>query len=137
MSHLNAFLMLLGRLLIAAIFILSGASKLMDWEGTSAYMASKGMTMIPFFLVSAAFVEIVLGLGVLLGIMTRISALILFLFLIPTTLIFHNFWSVELIVKKLQIIHFMKNMGIMGGLLYVIANGAGKYSFDSLFFKKD
>jgi putative oxidoreductase len=127
MKGLCSIGMLLGRICISAIFILAAIGKIMDYEGTSQYMASKGLTMIPIFLYGAAIVELIGGLMVLIGFKTRIGAVILLLFLIPTTLIFHDFWNVsEALARQLQMIIFMKNLAIFGGLLYIVCAGPGR-----------
>lgn len=125
-----SFLMVLGRICLSVIFLLSGIGKFMDPAGLSLYMASKGMPMIPFFLYTAALIEILGGVCLLLGIKTRIAALVLFLYLIPVTVIFHAFWDSPPAEVAAQMGNFLKNLAIMGGLLYAIANGAGKCSID-------
>lgn len=108
-----------GRILLSAIFIISGLSKIIDWNSTAAFMASKGMPAVPLLLAGAIAVELLGGLSLLLGYRTRWGALALFLFLIPTTLIFHNFWAMEGMERMNQMQHFLKNLTIMGGLLVV------------------
>lgn len=126
-----ATLLLIGRLCIAAIFILAGVGKFINFDQTAAYMASKGMTMIPLFLFGAAMVEILGGLSLALGYKTRVGASILLLFLIPTTIIFHDFWNVSGADYATQQINFLKNLAIFGGLLYVLAVGAGACAWDA------
>jgi putative oxidoreductase len=120
----------LGRIGLAGIFLLAGIGKFLGWEETAHLMASKVFNFIPFFLVSAAVVEIVGGLLLIIGYKARIAAAVLFLFLAPTTLIFHNFWDFAGAERSLQLIHFLKNIAILGGLLYVIGFGAGSLSVD-------
>jgi putative oxidoreductase len=112
------------------IFLVSGMGKIGGWEQTASYMASKGMPMIPFFLVASIIFEIAGGLSVLLGLKARVGALALIVFLVPTTLIFHNFWALSGMDRQMQMIMFMKNLAIMGGLLLVINFGAGPLSID-------
>jgi putative oxidoreductase len=121
---------LAGRILISAIFILSGVMKFMDWDATAGYMASKGLPFIPVLLPLAAILEIVAGALVLSGAAGRWAALALFLFLVPTTLIFHNFWAYEGMDQQLQLQNFFKNLAIMGGLALIVAFGAGPVSVD-------
>ncbi len=129
--------MLLGRICLSAIFILAGVGKFMDYEGTAVYMASKGFTMIPLFLYAAAIVEIVGGLSLLLGVKIRWGAILLLLYLICITVIFHDFWNVaEPMARKMQMINFMKNLAIFGGLLYVVSCGAGGWACDACCRKK-
>jgi putative oxidoreductase len=76
-------------------------------------------------------VEILGGLAVLAGFYSRFTAWILFLYLIPTTFLFHNFWAFQGADRIDPLIHFEKNLAIMGGLLLLAAFGAGPYSIDS------
>src|SRR5262245_16314398 len=82
-----------ARILLSQIFLISGIMKIVDWAGTEAQMASRGMFWIPFFHVAAMLTELICGLSLLLGYKARVGALLLFLFLIPVTLTFHNFWT--------------------------------------------
>lgn len=120
----------IGRVLLSLIFLLSGFSKITGWDQTAAYMASKGMFAVPFFLTAAIVFEIAGGLSVLLGFKARLGAAALVVFLIPTTLIFHNFWAYEGMERQMQMIMFLKNLSIMGGLLVVVGQGAGACSLD-------
>src|SRR5256885_487719 len=86
---------LAGRVLLSAIFVLSGLTKLTNWSGTESQMASHGMPAASVLLLGAIVVEMGGGLALLLGCQTRAAAAALFLFLIPTTLIFHNFWAYQ------------------------------------------
>lgn len=124
---------LVGRALLSSIFILSGWGKITGFSGTAAYMASKGMPMPDVLLVPTIIIELGGGLMLLLGWKARWAALAIFLFVIPTTLIFHAFWAVDAAQVQNQMINFMKNLAIMGGMLYVVAYGSGPCSLD----KKD
>ena len=119
-------LLVAGRVLMSLIFLESAYGKITGFAGTSAFMESKGMPLVPLLLAGAIAVELLGGLSLLLGILPRWGALALFLFLIPTTLIFHNFWGVEDAERAMQQIQFMKNLTIMGGLLVVVSAGAGQ-----------
>jgi putative oxidoreductase len=122
---------LAGRILLAAIFILSGLTKPSDWQGTSAYMAAHGIPLIPILLPLAVVVEIAGGLAIVFGAKSRTAAMLLFLYLIPTTLIFHNFWSFQGQEYVNQMHHFLKNLAIMGGLALIVGLGPGGMSVDS------
>ncbi len=122
---------LAGRFFLSAIFLTSGLAKIGGWEQNAAYMASKGMPMIPLFLVGAIVLEVLGGISVLLGFKVRIGAAALIAFLIPASLIFHNFWTLEGAQQQMQMIMFMKNLTIMGGLLLVVGFGAGPLSLDA------
>jgi len=125
------YLELTGRILICLIFLIAGIGKLMDWSGTAEYMASKGMTAIPFFQTMAVLFELGAGTCVLLGWHTRWAALALIVFLIPTTLIFHNFWAMEGAQRMDNMHHFLKNLAIMGAMCKLAADGAGRFSLDA------
>jgi putative oxidoreductase len=130
MQKLERFAPLLGRILLAQIFLLSGLNKIGAWEQTAGYMASKNMPLVPFFLVAAILFEVGGGLSVALGYKARLGAAALVVFLIPTTLIFHNFWALQGMEQQVQMIMFMKNLAILGGLLLVIGFGPGPLSLD-------
>lgn len=121
---------LLGRLLISPIFLFSGITKIAMYSHIVGFSAAKGIPMPGVAIALAAAVEISGGLAVLLGFQARAAAWLLFLYLIPATLIFHNFWASSGAEHQEQMLNFMKNVTIMGGLLILAANGAGGYSVD-------
>ena len=134
MAWLCSIFLLIGRLGLAAIFLFSGISKFVYYDATIDYMASRDLPMLQVLLVVAALAEIIGALSLIFGFKTRFGALLLIVFLIPTTLLFHNFWEVpEVTAKNIQMIMFMKNLAIIGGLFYVLAVGAGKLSLDRCF----
>ncbi len=120
-----------GRILLALIFVISGFGKITGFEGAVGYIASKGLPLPQLGAVLAIVVELGAGILLVIGWQARWAATVLFLFLIPTTLIFHNFWSVEAAHRPMQTIQFMKNLCIMGGMLYIMAFGAGPFSVDN------
>jgi putative oxidoreductase len=122
---------LLGRICLAVIFLLSGFGKIMDPSGTQGYMAAKGMPMIPFLFVVAIVFELVGGLSVLLGIKANWGATMLIVFTLTAGIIFHNFWAVPEAEMRGQMVHFLKNIAIIGGLMFVAAFGPGPLSFDA------
>jgi putative oxidoreductase len=121
---------LVARILISAIFLVSGFAKLTDPAGAVGYMNMAGVPYADTLVYVAGLAEILGGLSLLVGFMTRIGALGLFLFLIPTTLYFHAFWNMTGADAKMQMVNFMKNLAIMGGLLAIYAWGPGRYSID-------
>lgn len=121
---------LVGRILLGTIFVMAGVQKLMDWSATAAYMESQGLPAITVLLGLAAATEILGGLSIITGTFARAGALALFLFLIPTTVVFHDFWSLEGQAQQTQMTNFLKNLSIMGGLLLMIGVGAGRVSVD-------
>lgn len=122
---------LAGRILLALLFIDSGWGKIGGFEGTVGYIASKGLPLPQLAAAGAIAVELAGGILLIVGWQARWAATALFLFLVPTTLIFHNFWSVDAAQQGMQQIQFMKNLSIMGGMLYVMAFGAGAFSLDN------
>lgn len=122
---------LVGRILLAAIFVLSGLNKLGDFAGTAAMMSSVGLPMSELLLVATILIEVVGGLMVVIGWQARYAATALFLFMIPVTIVFHNPWAaVDGAAAQQQMIHFLKNLAIAGGLLNLIAFGPGAYSLE-------
>ncbi len=129
-NALQNFSALAGRILLASIFVLSGFNKITGFAGTAGYMASKGLPMTEVLLVLTILVELGGGLMLIVGYRARLAAAVIFLFIIPVTLVFHNFWAVPAAETQMQMIQFMKNLAIMGGMLCIAAFGAGRYSLD-------
>jgi len=123
MNTFSPWLMLVGRLLISFMFIMSGLQKVGNIEGTAGYIASVGL---PGFLVyPTILVEVLGGLAVLVGYQTRIAALLLAGFSILAAVFFH--FQPD---NQMQMISFMKNITIAGGFLFLVAQGAGRFSVD-------
>ncbi|QJR16116.1 DoxX family protein [Usitatibacter palustris] len=127
---LTNFAALVGRSLLALLFIVSGFGKITGFAATAGYMTSKGMPFAEVLLVGAIVVELLGGLLLVAGFKARWAALAIFLFLIPTTLIFHNPAGLAAQAAQDQTIHFMKNLSIMGGMLMVVIFGPGAWSLD-------
>jgi putative oxidoreductase len=125
MEWLKAFISLVGRILLVLIFLQSGIGKIGNFGGTAQYMTKYGMPNITFFLLGAIFFELVGSLTVILGYFTRFGALLLIIFLIPTTLIFHTNFA-----DRVQVIMFMKNVSMFGGCLLLLSAGPGRLSLD-------
>jgi putative oxidoreductase len=121
---------LIGRILIAAIFIVSGIAKLTDSAGSAGYMTAAGIPNAESLVIIAGIAELVGGLAIVFGFLGRLAALGLIVFMIPTTLIFHGFWMFEGAEMKTQMVNFMKNLAIIGGLALLYAQGPGLYSLD-------
>jgi len=129
MEWLKGFGILIGRILVVLIFFKSGIGKIENFEGTAQVMASHGIAPYTnFFLIGAIFFELAGSITVILGYFARFGALLLLLFLIPTTLIFHDVFA-----DPKMMVEFMKNVGIFGGLLVLLAVGAGRFSLDYFF----
>jgi putative oxidoreductase len=115
---------LAGRILLATIFLASGASKIAGYAGTAAYMQSQGVpgALLPLVILTEAGG----GLLIVLGLWTRLAALGLAGFSVLTALIFHAQFG-----DQIQMIMFMKNLAIAGGFLVLAAKGAGALSLDA------
>lgn len=123
----SPYLTLIGRILLGLIFLMSAINKIADPQGTQQYMTMMGMTwMTTLFYLGAVVFELAGSLSLLLGYRAKVGGWLLLLFMVPTTLIFHTNFA-----DQNQMIHFLKNLSIMGGLLYVARYGAGRYSIDA------
>jgi putative oxidoreductase len=131
MNTLNRYGPLTGRILIALIFLMAGLGKITGFEHTVGYIASKGLPLPQLAAVGAILVELGGGIMLVLGWNTRLVAAAIFVFTAMTALFFHNFWAVSPDQAQNQMIHFMKNVSMMGGLLYVVVHGAGALSLDA------
>jgi putative oxidoreductase len=116
----------IGRVLLATIFVISGIGKLAAPAATIGYIASTGLPFAPLALAIAIAVELGGGLLLALGVRVRLVAAGLAVFSIVTGLAFHN-----AVGDQNQMIHLLKNFAMAGGLLQVVAFGAGAYSFDN------
>lgn len=124
MKFIENYSSLAGRLLISAIFLTAGISKISGYEGTQGYMEAMGVpgVLLPLVIIT----EILGALAIIVGYKTRITAFLLAGFSIISALLFHaNFGD------QMQSILFMKNFAIAGGFLFLVANGAGYVSFDN------
>jgi len=121
---------LIGRILIAYMFVPSGFGKLMGFAGTAGYIASKGVPLPEVCAAIAVFAELGLGLLLLVGWQTRWVALGLAIFVAVITPIFHNYWAVPEAQMAMQKLNFTKNLAILGGLLAFASFGAGRLSID-------
>ena len=124
MDKVQEFAAPLGRLLISFMFVMSGISKIGGYEGTQGYMEAMGVPgmLLPLVILT----EVGLGLAVIVGYKTRIAALGLAGFCILAAILFHANFS-----DQMQMIMFMKNIGLAGGFLLLVAHGAGAYSLDN------
>ncbi|WP_114391549.1 DoxX family protein [Oleisolibacter albus] len=123
-----------GRVLLAAIFLSSGLSKLTGWDGSLAYVAAAGLPLPPALLLAAAIVtELGGGLALVAGFQTRAAALVLAGFSVVTAVLFHNYWAVaDAQMATVQSIMFWKNLAMAGGFLQVAAFGPGAVALDTL-----
>lgn len=144
MFFLKKILMNFGRMSFAMIFILSGINKIIQWNDTESgfvsllcdwhtYSASYNwlqnlfsdlLPYVTLIIVMATIIELIGGVLLFLGIKSRLAAFFILLFFVPTTILFHHFWFLEGFKREIQMIMFMKNIAIIGGLFMVLAGGA-------------
>jgi putative oxidoreductase len=124
-------LLLAARLLFVLMFLPAGISKLTGFEGTVGYIASVGLPLATLGAVAAIVVEIGGGLALLAGAGTRIAAALLALFTLAASIFFHAYWAVPADQAYVQQLMFFKNLAIVGGLLALVASGAGGWSLDA------
>lgn len=123
-------LSLLGRALIALLFIPAGFAKIGGFASTVGYIASKGVPMPEVAAALAIGIELGLGVLLLVGFQTRWVALGIALFTLVITFIFHNYWAVPAAQMMMQQQAFFKNIAVIGGLLTIAAWGPGAWSLD-------
>lgn len=125
-------LLLIGRVLLALLFVPAGYNKIGGFEGTAGYVASAGFPLPELAAAIAIAVELGLGLLLLIGFQTRWAALGIGLFTFIISFIFHNYWAVPADQVMMQQMNFYKNLAIAGGLFGFAAFGGGAWSVDGM-----
>jgi putative oxidoreductase len=121
------FIALLGRIFYTAVFIMSGPGHFT--AGTIGYAASKGVPLASLAVPLSGVISMVGGLCILLGYKAKWGAWLIVLFLVPVTLMIHNFWTyADPAQAQMQQIHFMKNIGLLGGAFLIAFFGSGPLS---------
>jgi len=121
---MNSFIHLAGRILLAIIFILAGIGKIKDPAGTIGYMQSVGLPGILLWPTIA--LEVLGGLAIVVGFQTRLVAFLLAGFTVVAAVMFHNNFG-----DQMQMIMFLKDISIAGGLLLLVASGSTALSVDT------
>ena len=117
------FIDLIGRIFISSVFLLSGYNKIFSYENTVTWMEGYG---VPGFLLWPTIVlEIILPILIIIGYKTQLSAILLAVFSIITAIIFHSDFS-----NQMQIIAFLKNLGLAGGFIFIAINGPKDFALD-------
>lgn len=130
-SSSNDALVLVGRILLALMFVMAGFSKIGNFAGTAGYIASKGLPFSELVAAGTIALEVGGGLALVLGWRTRWAALALAVFTVLAAVIFHNYWTLPAEQQMQQYQSFMKNVSIAGGMLVLAAFGAGRLSLDA------
>lgn len=123
-------LALIGRILLALMFVLAGFDKIGGFAGTAGYIASKGLPLPQVLAGAAIAVEVAGGLMLVVGWKARWAALALAGFTLLASFIFHNYWALPAEQQMVNQLFFMKNIAVIGGLLMVVAFGPGAWSAD-------
>lgn len=132
MSHTyTSSVSVLARILLALMFILSGFGKLTDIQGTAGYIASGGLPFPTLLAAGVGALELLGGLALVIGFQARWVGLVLGLFTLVASVVFHPFWAVPADQQSITQLLFMKNLSVAGGLLLVSALGAGPLSMDA------
>lgn len=130
MTFLENLLILIGRILISAFVFWSIAEKVRNWQRTTNFMKLKRVPQVHLVLPLAVLLQALAALMILVGFMPRLGALILIIFLVPSAIRFHDFWTLSGPERTADQTLFMKDVAIVGGLLFVLALGGGHFGFN-------
>jgi len=125
---------LLGRILIAVIFVLAGISQLGTIDATAANMARHGIPYSGDLVWGVVALELVGGVMLIVGLLTRLVALAFFFYTLTLAVLFHAYWAEVGAAARTQHAFFFGHLAMMGGMLFVVAFGAGPFSLDALIF---
>lgn len=131
MNNAQSQLMLLGRILLGLVFLVAGVRKLMAVAGSTGYLAKLGFPAPEVLIWVAILIEVGGAALLILGWQARKVSWLLIVFVAVATFMAHRFWQVDPGQYANQMNHFLKNLAIIGGLLYVVAFGAGALSLDN------
>lgn len=145
-TPLQGLTTVVGRTLLALIFLMSAlGNKIPKFAQVAKAMAGQGIPL-PHVMLAGAIVFLIVGsLSIIVGYQARIGAILLFVFLVLATYFFHDFWTwspeaewvlstnekVRMPVRQIEMISFMKNLALMGAMLFLAANGPGPWSLDA------
>jgi putative oxidoreductase len=124
---------LIGRILFSFVYIDSCIIKIVSFDSTLASMRIEGIHHYVYvLLLLAIIVELVGSLAILFGFFIRLGAVLIFFFSLATAVGIHHYWTYPPLEMYNQLFHFLKNIALMGGALYIMSFGAGQYSFDAI-----
>lgn len=127
---------LIGRIFVALIFIIAGIQKITQYHSMTNTLQQMGLPSSQWLLILAIIFELGGGLLVFFGWFARFGAILLFVFVVVATFLFHSFWTFQGAAMVNQMQHFFKNLSIAGALLYIMAFGAGNYAFTRRKYKE-
>ncbi|MBL8416519.1 MAG: DoxX family protein [Propionivibrio sp.] len=127
----KTYVSLVGRLLLALMFIVSGFGKLGNIEGTAAFIASGGLPAPTLLAAAVGALELFGGLALVVGYRVRLAGIALALFTVAASVVFHAYWSAPADQQYVTQLLFMKNISVAGGMLLISALGAGPLSIDA------
>jgi putative oxidoreductase len=130
MERVNDTFLLIGRLLMASLFLTAGIPKLLQGYGGgfAKYLGTLGVPNPEIVGVVAVAIEVLVPIALILGLWPRISALLLMAFVIAATVLAHRFWEFPEAQQQMQMNQFLKNIAIIGGLLFYYVSGPGAWS---------
>ncbi|MDA9431479.1 DoxX family protein [Bradyrhizobium sp. CCBAU 51627] len=137
-SRIDAFaagnadlLILVGRILLAWVFVGSAYGALTNFSGSVGYFRSLNVPVPQLFTIITVTLEILMSVGLILGIGTRYCAILVLLFVLSATAIAHRYWEYPVGPQQIgQYNNFLKNMSILGGALLILVTGGGRFSLD-------
>jgi putative oxidoreductase len=132
MSAVEKFVPVLGRVLLALVFVLSGFGKIWGIDATATQMASHGIPLPNVLVYGVIALEFGGGLALMLGLFTRPLALIFAIYLLVLALVFHGYWAMPVAEMHAQRVAFLEHLAMLGGMLYVFVFGPGPISVDAL-----
>lgn len=123
------FLLFIGRVLFSLLFLIAGFGKIIHFEDNVAFIATQGLPFPAFLMILAIVFELGGSLLILIGWKARIGAAMIFVFVFAATLLVHDFWNYPEPEAKNQLLHFMKDITILGGAIYIMVVGAGAFGY--------
>jgi putative oxidoreductase len=137
MQRTHDAILLLGRLLVATMFLPSGITKLSNFDGFTTSLADKGLPHAELWAVAAVAIEMLAPIALMIGVFPRLTALALIAFVIAATATSHRYWELQEPLRRAQQINFFKNVGVSGGLLFYFVSGPGRWSLNRQARKAD
>jgi putative oxidoreductase len=128
---MQSWALLIARISVAPLFLYSGIGKVMAFSATAARLPGGAEGFGRFMAAGSIVVELGCALALIFGLFTRWVALVLILFTIAATLMFHNFWASAPAQVVAQTVNFTKNLGLIGLFAMIATFGAGRYSVDA------